>query len=284
MKLLDVVGLTKIYGKRMVLNSLDLDVNSGEIVGLLGHNGAGKSTAFNSIIGITSPDGGRILFKGKDITKLPIYKRARLGLGYLCQEPSVFQRLTVEENILAILEARRLNRTERRRRTDQLLAHFGLGYLAKKKAYTLSGGEKRRLEVARCLATDPALIMLDEPFSGIDPIVVGEAKEKGRGAFNVVDKDYPTQREFIKTYKKLSKERFITIYVPMWIILSSFWLIERMVSIFFKKSVFLRYKVRSINKNVIHNTERLEKKLGWVQKISFEEGIKLVINHNVEKN
>lgn len=174
MKLLDVVGLTKIYGKRVVLNSLDLDVDSGEIVGLLGHNGAGKSTAFNSIIGITTPDGGRILFKGKDVTKLPIYKRARLGLGYLCQEPSVFQRLTVEENILAILEARRFSREERRRRTDQLLAHFGLGYLARKKAYTLSGGEKRRLEVARCLATDPALIMLDEPFSGIDPIAVAE--------------------------------------------------------------------------------------------------------------
>ncbi len=174
MKLLNVIGLTKSYGKRVVLNSLDLDVNSNEIVGLLGHNGAGKSTAFSCIIGINTPDRGRIIFKGKDVTKLPIHKRARLGLGYLCQEPSVFQRLTVEENILAILEARKLSKAQRRERTGQLMADFGLGYLARKKAFTLSGGEKRRLEVARCLATDPALIMLDEPFSGIDPIAVAE--------------------------------------------------------------------------------------------------------------
>ncbi|MGR3296024.1 MAG: LPS export ABC transporter ATP-binding protein [Candidatus Bathyanammoxibius sp.] len=174
MKLLSVLGLTKSYGKRVVLNSLDLEVNSGQIVGLLGHNGAGKSTAFSCIIGINTPDSGRIVFKGKDITKLPIHKRARMGLGYLCQEPSVFQRLTIEENILAILEARKLNRAQRRDRTNRLMADFGLGHLAKKKAFTLSGGEKRRLEVARCLATDPALIMLDEPFSGIDPIAVAE--------------------------------------------------------------------------------------------------------------
>jgi len=147
-----------------------------------------------------------------------------------------------------------------------------VGYRIGKKLVVVLGNGKRKIP----------LVYVDNLIEAL--LLVGEAKEKGRGAFNVVDKDYPTQREFIKTYKKLSKERFITIYVPMWIILSSFWLIERMVSIFFKKSVFLRYKVRSINKNVIHNTERLEKKLGWVQKISFEEGIKLVINHNVEKN
>ncbi len=174
MRLLDVTGLTKIYGKRVVLNSLDLNVQSGEIVGLLGHNGAGKSTAFNGIIGITRPNGGRIIFKGEDITKLPIYRRARMGLGYLCQEPSVFQRLTVEENVLAILEARKIRRPERHRRTAGLLNDFGLTQLARKKAFTLSGGEKRRLEIARCLATEPALIMLDEPFSGIDPIAVAE--------------------------------------------------------------------------------------------------------------
>lgn len=174
MKLLDVLGLTKIYGKRVVLNSFDLEVSSGQIVGVLGHNGAGKSTAFNGIIGITRPDRGRIFFKGKEITKLPIHKRARMGLGYLCQEPSVFQRLTVEENILAVLEARKLSRAERRHRTQRLVIDFGLAHLAKKKAFTLSGGEKRRLEIARCLAMDPALIMLDEPFSGIDPIAVAE--------------------------------------------------------------------------------------------------------------
>ncbi|MFQ5957617.1 MAG: ATP-binding cassette domain-containing protein, partial [Candidatus Brocadiales bacterium] len=143
MKLLDIVGLTKIYGKRVVLNSLNLDVNSGEIIGLLGHNGAGKSTAFNSIIGITSPDGGRVIFRGKDITKLPIYKRARMGLGYLCQEPSVFQRLTVEENILAILEARKYNHGQRRKKSAQLMDDFGLTYLARKKAFVLSGGDHR---------------------------------------------------------------------------------------------------------------------------------------------
>ncbi len=184
MKLLDVIGLTKIYGKRVVLNSHNHVVNSNEIVGLLGHNGAGKSTAFNSIIGITTPNSGRIIFKGKDITSLPIYKRARMGLGYLCQEPSVFQRLTVEENILAILEARKYNHGQRRKKCAQLMDDFGLTYLAKKKAFTLSGGEKRRLEVARCLATDPSLIMLDEPFSGIDPIAVAELQAMVLGLRN----------------------------------------------------------------------------------------------------
>jgi lipopolysaccharide export system ATP-binding protein len=174
MKLLDVVGLTKIYGKRVVVNSLNLDVFSGEVVGLLGHNGAGKTTAFNMITGITRPDGGKILFKGQDISKLPIYKRARMGMGYLSQEPSVFQRLTVEENVLAILEIRNHNRNERRKKVALLLADFGLSHLAKKKSFTLSGGEKRRLEMARALATSPSLIMLDEPFSGIDPIAVAE--------------------------------------------------------------------------------------------------------------
>lgn len=184
MRLLEVVGLTKSYGKRVVLNSLNLDVSSGEIVGLLGHNGAGKSTAFNGIIGLTKPDAGRIFFKGKDVTKLPIYKRARMGLGYLCQEPSVFQRLTVEENILAILEARKLNHGERRKRCERLMHDFGLMHLAKKKSFTLSGGEKRRLEIARCLATEPSLIMLDEPFSGIDPIAVAELQAMVLGLKN----------------------------------------------------------------------------------------------------
>ncbi len=184
MKLLDTLGLTKIYGKRVVLNSLDLEVSSGQIVGLLGHNGAGKSTAFNSIIGITRPDRGRVFFKGTDITKLAIYRRARMGLGYLCQETSVFQRLTVVENILAVLEARKFSRADRRSRAERLLIDFGLPHLAKKKAFTLSGGEKRRLEIARCLAGDPALIMLDEPFSGIDPIAVAELQAMVLGLKN----------------------------------------------------------------------------------------------------
>lgn len=174
MKLLDVVGLTKVYGKRVVVNSLNLDVYGGEVVGLLGHNGAGKSTAFNMIIGIIRPDGGRIIFRGQDVSKLPVYMRARMGMGYLSQEPSVFQRLTVEENVLAILEVRKYKPEDRRKRAARLLDDFGLTHLAKKKAFTLSGGEKRRLEMARALATMPVMIMLDEPFSGIDPIAVAE--------------------------------------------------------------------------------------------------------------
>lgn len=173
MKLLEVENLTKIYGKRVVLNALNLEVDKGEVVGLLGHNGAGKSTAFCMIIGLTRPDAGKIYFQGRDITKFPIYKRARMGLGYLSQEPSVFQRLSVEENVLAILEVRG-NHGERKRRTAQLLEDFGLTHLARKKAYTLSGGEKRRLELARALASTPNMILLDEPFSGIDPIALSE--------------------------------------------------------------------------------------------------------------
>lgn len=173
MKLLEVENLTKIYGKRVVLNGLNMEVEKGEVVGLLGHNGAGKSTAFSMIVGLVRPDNGRIYFQGQDISRFPIYKRARMGMGYLSQEPSVFQRLSVEENVLAILEARG-NHRDKRRRSSQLLDDFGLTHLARKKAYTLSGGEKRRLELARALASNPNMILLDEPFSGIDPIAISE--------------------------------------------------------------------------------------------------------------
>jgi lipopolysaccharide export system ATP-binding protein len=173
MSLLEIENLTKAYGKRVVLNALNLEVDKGEVVGLLGHNGAGKSTAFGMVVGLIRPDAGKIYFQGYDITRFPIYKRARLGLGYLSQEPSVFQRLSVEENVLAILEVRR-NHSDKRRRTAQLLEDFGLTHLARKKAYTLSGGEKRRLELARALASNPNMILLDEPFSGIDPIALSE--------------------------------------------------------------------------------------------------------------
>ncbi|MFN3467431.1 MAG: LPS export ABC transporter ATP-binding protein [Candidatus Brocadiales bacterium] len=173
MKLLEVENLTKIYGKRVVLNGLNMEVDRGEVVGLLGHNGAGKSTAFNMIVGLIRPDNGKIYFQGQDVTRFPIYKRARMGLGYLSQEPSVFQRLSVEENVLAILEVRG-NHGDKKRRGAQLLEDFGLTHLARKKAYTLSGGEKRRLELARALAATPNMILLDEPFSGIDPIALSE--------------------------------------------------------------------------------------------------------------
>ncbi len=173
MKLLEVENLTKVYGKRVVLNNLNMEVDKGEVVGLLGHNGAGKSTAFGMIVGLTKPDNGKIYFQGYDISRFPIYRRARMGLGYLSQEPSVFRRLSVEENILAVLEVRR-NHIDKRRKTAQLLEDFGLTHLAKKKAFILSGGEKRRLELARTLAIAPKMILLDEPFSGIDPIALSE--------------------------------------------------------------------------------------------------------------
>lgn len=174
MALLTAEGLTKAYGKRVIVNGVTIEVDRGEIVGLLGKNGAGKSTAFGMIIGIIKADSGKVTFHGEDVTKLPIYKRARKGMGYLSQEPSVFQRMTVEQNILAVLEMRHYARKERYRRLSAMLDEFGLTFLAKKKAYTLSGGEKRRLEMARALSTSPSLILLDEPFSGIDPIAVSE--------------------------------------------------------------------------------------------------------------
>lgn len=177
MKLLQAVELTKAYGKRTVVNHVSLDVDSGEIVGLLGQNGAGKSTAFAMLIGMTRPNSGSVFFRGEEITRMPIYLRARLGMGYLSQEPSVFQRLSVEENILAILETIKLRYRERKNKLNQLLGDLGLTHLSKKKAYTLSGGERRRLEIARAMSTSPSLILLDEPFSFIDPIAVAEIQD-----------------------------------------------------------------------------------------------------------
>src|SRR5438132_6803080 len=177
MPLLEVRGLVKIYGRRRVVDGVDFEVNSGEVVGLLGPNGAGKTTSFRMTTGQITPNGGRVLFNGEDVTSLPMYRRARLGMGYLSQETSVFRRLTVEQNILAILEAmpgcrslgRRPTRQERCERTDAVLEKFGLTRLRKNNAARLSGGEKRRLEIARCLVCEPLLILLDEPFTGIDP-------------------------------------------------------------------------------------------------------------------
>ncbi|MBI1992689.1 MAG: LPS export ABC transporter ATP-binding protein [Candidatus Omnitrophica bacterium] len=152
-------------------------VGRGEIVGLLGPNGAGKTTTFAMMVGYVRPDGGRMMFDERDITEVPMYRRARLGIGYLAQEPSIFRRLTVEQNIMAILETLDLSRAERRRRLDRLLNELGITHLARQKAFTLSGGEKRRLEITRALVTNPQFILLDEPFSGIDPITVFEAQE-----------------------------------------------------------------------------------------------------------
>jgi lipopolysaccharide export system ATP-binding protein len=186
--LLRTEALVKAYRRRCVVNRVSLFVRSGEIVGLLGPNGAGKTTTFNLVVGIVKPDAGRVEFDGRDITRLPMHRRARLGIGYLTQEPSVFRKLTVEQNILAILETCRLTRAERQVRLKYLLDELDLAPLARHMAYTLSGGEKRRLEITRALVLSPRLLLLDEPFSGIDPIAVYEVqkiirrlKERGMG-------------------------------------------------------------------------------------------------------
>ena len=177
MQQLGTAQLVKGYRGRVVVDGVDIFVRRGEIVGLLGPNGAGKTTTFSMIVGYVRPDGGQIAVDGREITPLPMYQRARLGIGYLAQEPSIFRKLTVEENILAILETVDLPRPVRRKRLDQLLNELGITHLARQRAYTLSGGEKRRLEITRALVTDPQFILLDEPFSGIDPITVFECQE-----------------------------------------------------------------------------------------------------------
>ena len=177
MHLLETRQLVKSYKRRTVVNQVSINISRGEIVGLLGPNGAGKTTSFYMVVGVIPPDSGRILFRGEDITDLPMYKRARLGIGYLSQEPSIFRKLTVEENVMAVLETLDIPQTERDRRLAQLLNELDIAYLAKSKAYTLSGGERRRLEITRALVTNPSLILLDEPFSGVDPIAVFEVQK-----------------------------------------------------------------------------------------------------------
>ena len=173
---LEARDIRKTYGERMVVKGLSLSVDSGEIVGLLGPNGAGKTTTFYSLAGFVAPESGAILIDGMDVTSEPMYARARRGLGYLAQEPTVFRGLTVEENLRAVLERTIPAKLEQMRRVKELLEEFGLWDLRRQKAWTLSGGEKRRLEVARAMIREPKLIMLDEPFVGIDPITVGELK------------------------------------------------------------------------------------------------------------
>jgi len=179
--LLETEGLRKTYGGRRVVDGVALKVSKGEIVGLLGPNGAGKTTTFYMVVGLIPPEEGRIQFGRNDITRLPMHLRARTGIGYLAQEPSIFRRLTVAENILAILETLPLSRPERMRRLEELLEELGLTQLAGSKADTLSGGERRRLEITRALVTQPTLLLLDEPFSGIDPIAVAECQQIIRG-------------------------------------------------------------------------------------------------------
>lgn len=172
--LLNTKGLVKIYDGRTVVNGVDIHVRPGEIVGLLGPNGAGKTTSFYMIVGLVPPNGGQVLFNGNDVTHMPMYKRARLGMGYLPQEESIFRKLTVEENLMAVLETLDLSRKERLARCQELLERFSITHIRKNVALTCSGGEKRRLTIARSLVTTPSLLMLDEPFSGVDPIAVNE--------------------------------------------------------------------------------------------------------------
>jgi lipopolysaccharide export system ATP-binding protein len=175
--LLHTEGLKKVYDGRAVVNGVDIEVKSGEIVGLLGPNGAGKTTTFYMIVGLVQPNGGKVMFDGKDTTHQPMYMRARLGMGYLPQEESIFRRLTVRENIMGVMETQPYTKKERDEQTQSLMEKFGIDHVADNLAITLSGGEKRRLTIARSLVTSPKLLMLDEPFSGVDPIAVSEIQE-----------------------------------------------------------------------------------------------------------
>jgi lipopolysaccharide export system ATP-binding protein len=180
MTILETRQLVKRYSGRAVVDHINISVGQRSIVGLLGRNGAGKTTTFRMIIGMVTPDGGSVIFQGNEITKLPMYKRARLGMGYLSQEPSVFQRLSVCDNLRAVLETMSITKAECNRRADFLIERYDLGEVANIQARFLSGGERRKLEVARAMITDPSLILLDEPFSGVDPIVVQELQAEIR--------------------------------------------------------------------------------------------------------
>jgi lipopolysaccharide export system ATP-binding protein len=187
-KVLRSEGLVKKYKKRTVVDNVSVDVKQGEVVGLLGPNGAGKTTTFYMIVGMITPNDGRVYLNDVEITKTAMYKRARMGIGYLSQEASIFRKMTVEENILSVLQMMSLTAAEQRLKCEQLLNDFGLTHVSRNKGYMLSGGERRRTEIARALATDPKFILLDEPFAGIDPIaveeimrIVGSLKERGIG-------------------------------------------------------------------------------------------------------
>ena len=200
--------LVKTFSKRVVVNKVNIEINPGEVVGLLGPNGAGKSTIFHMIVGLLKPNKGKVLLDGSDITRFPMYKRARFGIGYLAQEPSIFRRLTVKENIMAIIETLNLSEEEKKSKLDRLLEELELDCLAGNKAFSLSGGEKRRVEITRALVTSPKYILLDEPFVGIDPIatveiqqIITKLREKGLGILitdhNVRETLNITDRSFI---------------------------------------------------------------------------------------
>ena len=174
---LAATGLVKVYGDRTVVSGMSVNCSCGEVVGILGPNGAGKTTTFYMVVGLVKPESGKVEFRGEDITGLPVYVRARKGLGYLAQEPSVFRKLSVWDNVMAILETLPLSRRQRAERAEELLSPFDLMKVSKQPAYTLSGGERRKLEIARALVRNPAVLMLDEPFAGVDPLSVNEIQD-----------------------------------------------------------------------------------------------------------
>lgn len=176
-EVLQTRDLVKIYRGKRVVNQVSVEVHRGEVVGLLGPNGAGKTTTFYMITGMIRPNDGSVLYNGKEITRLPMYRRARMGIGYLCQEPSVFRKLSVEDNVMAILETLKISKAEQKQRLESLLEELSIAHLRHQKAYTLSGGERRRVEITRALVTRPKFILLDEPFAGIDPIAVEDIQQ-----------------------------------------------------------------------------------------------------------
>ncbi|MBI4846400.1 MAG: LPS export ABC transporter ATP-binding protein [Candidatus Omnitrophica bacterium] len=206
--------ISKSYKKKKIVNEVSFSIRKAEVVGLLGPNGAGKTTTFYMVVGLITPDKGKIFFDNREITHMPMYKRARHGIGYLSQEPSIFRKLTVEENIMAVLETLSISKKERKKRLEQLLEELKMTSLAKSRAYTLSGGERRRLEITRCLVTNPSFILLDEPFSGVDPIavfevqqIIADLKRKGLGILltdhNVRETLSITDRSYIMNEGKI---------------------------------------------------------------------------------
>ena len=226
MRILKAVGLAKTYGGRKVVDNVDVEVGQGEVVGLLGPNGAGKTTTFYMIVGLTRADEGTVSLDDVDITLMPMYRRSRQGIGYLAQEPSIFRKLTVKENIMAVLEMLPLSRDERERRAVSLLEDLKIGHLAESSAAALSGGERRRLEISRTMAINPSFFLLDEPFAGIDPIavieiqgIIKELKEKGIGVL-ITDHNVRETLEIVDRAYIINEGRIIESGAPDWIVAS----------------------------------------------------------------
>lgn len=226
MRVLSAKGLTKGYGERKVVDSVDIEIRQGEVIGLLGPNGAGKTTTFYMIVGLTRPESGSVYLDDADITNIPMYQRSRKGIGYLSQEPSVFRKLTVRENILAILEMIPLPRFKREKRAQELLEELNIYHLASIKASAISGGERRRLEISRSLAVSPAFLLLDEPFAGIDPIavmeiqsIIMELKKKGIGVL-ITDHNVHETLEIVDRAYIISEGKIIESGAPDWIVTS----------------------------------------------------------------